>query len=242
MSKLKFDTLSSIAFYLKRINTVLPKPRFSSERISFKNLYTGVGLLALALVLMISVLIGLQSKRQEIIAGPVQEVKQQVVIIPSPAVTDEKSKESSQSVTAASPEITKKQEPMIMSKDFHGVKGQIKLDFGWQMHPLYNEWRFHTGIDILGAQGQKVSAIQDGQVSDIFQDKTSGLTVIVKNDIYKVYYGSLSNATIAKGSFIKAGEEIGKMGNSDAEPYYHLHLAIKKGDEYIDPKLVVSKE
>jgi len=242
MSKLKFDTLSSIAFYLKRINTVLPKPRFSSEGISFKSLYTGVGLLALAIVLMVSVLMGLQSKRQEIIAGPVQEVKQQVVIIPSPVVTDEKSKENSQAITVASPEITKKQETMITSKDFHGVKGQIKADFGWQMHPLYNEWRFHTGIDILGAQGQKVSAIQDGQVSDIFQDKTSGLTVIVKNDIYKVYYGSLANTTIVKGSFIKAGEEIGKMGNSDAEPYYHLHLAIKKSDDYIDPKLVVSKE
>lgn len=242
MSKLKFDTLSSIAFYLKRINTALPKPTFSSERISFKTLYTGVGLLALALVLMVSVLMGIQSKRQEIMASPVQEVKQQVVIIPSPVVTDEKSKESSQSVTAVSPEITKKQEPMVTSKDFHGVKGQIKADFGWQMHPLYNEWRFHTGIDIAGVQGQRVSAIQDGQVSDIYQDKTSGLTVIVKNDIYKVYYGSLANATIVKGSFIKAGEEIGKMGNSDAEPYYHLHLAIKKAEDYIDPKLVVNRE
>ena len=120
------------------------------------------------------------------------------------------------------------------------IRGPIKVDFGWQLHEVYKDWRYHTGIDISGAVGDSVEAIYTGQVTEIFHDKNSGLTVVVKNNTYSVYYGSLSEVKVDKGSHITAGQTVGKMGSCDAEPYNHLHLAIKKGEQFIDPKLIIN--
>jgi len=122
------------------------------------------------------------------------------------------------------------------------IKGPITVEFGWQLHKVYKDWRYHTGIDISGPVGQSVEAIDNGQVTDIFRDHHSGLTVIVKNSTYSVYYGSLSAVKVDKGSSIRSGQTVGTMGSCDAEPYNHLHLGIKKDDQYIDPKLVISQE
>jgi len=122
------------------------------------------------------------------------------------------------------------------------IKGPIKVDFGWQLHDVYKDWRYHTGIDISGAGRDSVTAIDNGQVIDIFRDNHSGLTVVVKNSTYSIYYGSLSAVKVEKNSHISAGQTIGTMGSFDAEPYNHLHLGIKKGEEYMDPKLMINQE
>lgn len=116
------------------------------------------------------------------------------------------------------------------------------MDFGWQLHPIYHDWRYHTGIDIKGSALQSVEALYKGQVTDIFRDSHSGLTVIVKDDTYKIYYGSLAEVKVTKGSKVTQNQIIGTMGSWDAEPYDHLHLAIKKGEEYIDPKLIIMNQ
>ncbi|MBC8016838.1 MAG: M23 family metallopeptidase [Sporomusaceae bacterium] len=121
------------------------------------------------------------------------------------------------------------------------MRGPIQLDFGWQFHDVYSDWRYHTGIDISGSVGQSVEAIQNGQVIDIFRDKHSGLTVVVKNKTYSVYYGSLSEAAVSKGSQVRPGQKIGIMGSCAGEQYNHVHLAIAKGEKYIDPKLIMNE-
>ena len=121
------------------------------------------------------------------------------------------------------------------------MRGPIELDFGWQLHHVYNDWRYHTGIDISGPVGQSIEAIHSGKVIDVFRDKHSGLTVVVKNNTYSIYYGSLSEAAVSKGSKVSSGQTIGTMGSCDGEPYNHVHLAVKKGEIYIDPKLMINE-
>jgi murein DD-endopeptidase MepM/ murein hydrolase activator NlpD len=241
MSRLKIPALSFITLHLKKINEGLPKPKFPSESIPFNALYSGIGLLVLAAVLLGAVFTGIQSKKQDLAAKPNQRIEEQGIMPVQVAPLQEKTV-LPPSVPAESLQVEKAQPVTNQSSGFQEVKGQIKDNFGWQMHPLYKDWRYHTGIDVLGEEGQNVAAIQSGQVIEIYKDNNSGLTVVVKNNNYKVYYGSLSKVMTAKGSYIDAGQELGKMGSFTAEPYSHLYLAIKKDNEYIDPALVIHKE
>jgi murein DD-endopeptidase MepM/ murein hydrolase activator NlpD len=232
MSKLKMPALSVITLHLKRINESLYKQRFSPNQIPFKTLYSGVGLLVLASIMVASILLSVHSKEQNVVIIPQQDVEQEV----------EKTVTLPQPIPATSLQTANSQIPPEEPSSFQRIKGEIKVNFGWFLHPLYKDWRYHTGIDVLGAESQIVPAIHGGQVTDIYQDQNIGLTVVVKHDNYQVYYGSLSAATTKKGNVIHAGQEIGKMGSCDGEPYYHLHLAIKKNDNYIDPLLVINKD
>ncbi|MEN6412109.1 MAG: M23 family metallopeptidase [Veillonellales bacterium] len=116
------------------------------------------------------------------------------------------------------------------------LQGKIQREMGWQLHPVFLDWRYHTGIDIQAKEEQPVQAMFSGRVTDIYTDNGSGLTVVVAGEKYTVYYGSLAAAAVAKGSRVTAGSRIGTAGLCDAEPYLHLHLAVKKGDNWIDPR------
>lgn len=115
------------------------------------------------------------------------------------------------------------------------LRGDVLVAYGWQEHPVFKDWRFHNGIDIAAGEGEEVAAMWPGEVKEILQDKTSGLTVLVASGEYTVHYGSLATAAVRKGAKIKAGAKIGAVGTSQAEPYPHLHLSVKKGESYIDP-------
>jgi len=139
----------------------------------------------------------------------------------------------------ASAELIKPVQAKKMTPAIMPIHGQIELDFGWQQHPIYKEWRFHKGIDISGSEGQEVQAIYNGEVADIFTDGHNGVTIIIKDNIYTIYYSSLSHVFVEKGAKIHSGETIGTIGKCESENYTHLHLAIKKEDQYIDPKVVL---
>lgn len=115
------------------------------------------------------------------------------------------------------------------------VRGAVSLDFGWQQHPVYHDWRYHNGIDIKAAEGQPVQAVFGGEVQEIYNDKNYGQTAVVKSGRYTVIYGSLGSLAVNKGDTISNGSKIGVVGSFTAEPGMHLHLAIKDGDKYINP-------
>ncbi len=212
MPSIKF----TLSFLQKKI------PAFMINLISAMSIikYMAIGLLVVASVLLVIILAtwkngsGTKEKPAENIGvlTPIQEVPIEVKIS----------------------EKTKERNVFTMP-----MEGPVTLDFGWQEHPVYKDWRFHSGIDILGSEGQTVQAINSGQVVEIVTDKLMGLRIGIKNDNYIIYYGSLSQGTVAVGDHIHSGQIIGAVGSCEGENYNHLHLAIKNGDQYIDPKLLL---
>lgn len=118
------------------------------------------------------------------------------------------------------------------------LQGKITTGFGWQQHPLYQDWRFHTGIDIAAETGQTIQAVSGGQIREVTRDAKLGLIVVVESGEYTFYYATLASAAVKPGATVKAGEIIGVAGESPAEPFTHLHFAVKKQDNYIDPQLL----
>lgn len=221
MPKLKFARLAIIPLCLKfrgRIVGAVSRPRLG--------IYVASGLLMLSCILLIIILVSMKSDPGTVMQSE-QQIEQQVsALVPKENV-----------IAPVQPDPIPERTALVISKS---MKGPIAVDFGWQFHQVYHDWRYHTGIDINSPIGQAVEAIDKGQVVDIIRDPQSGLTVVIKNDRWTIYYGSLSTIAVSKDSYIRSGQIIGAIGSCDAEPYPHLHLTIKKDEQYIDPKLVIS--
>lgn len=196
----------------------------SKRRTIFKQVYVAAGLLILSSVLLFSVVSMIQEK------GMLYKKQNEMALQPEnylPSIADVAG--SLKSVAVSSEDMATKETAKMP------LKGNVILAFGWQQHPVYKDWRYHTGMDIGIAGKQDIQAVFSGKVIDIYTDKHSGLTVAVESKDYKIFYGSLSAAAVTKGSFIKAGDCIGKTGSCREEPAEHLHLAVKKDEHYINP-------
>lgn len=101
-------------------------------------------------------------------------------------------------------------------------------------------WRTHPGIDILADIDDEVLAVQDGKVIAIEEDSFYGNTVKIEHDDgYVSIYSNLGETyDLRKGSKIKQGEAIGKVGFSsqgEIEDKIHLHFEILKDNEWVNP-------
>lgn len=196
---------------------------------SRKPILGATGLLLLASVLLL-VVVG--SIRPEFMAFTVPKT-----IVAEPQKTVEVSKEEpSPAAPVIGMQEPKVQETPKASEPVWPVKGKILKDVGWYENSILKEWRYHGGYDIEGKVGQAVKAIQDGEVTDVYNIASSGLTVVIRHGKYTVQYGSLADASVKKGDTVKGGGEIGTIGTFAAEPFPHLHLVIKRGDKLIAPQ------
>lgn len=189
----------------------------------FKTLYTGVWLLMIAVVLLGTILFSLRAEKEKQIAKE-ETIKAEVSLPqppPPPTVTQMPPVEA----------VSMIEEQSAVSP----LKGTVLLAYGWQLHPVYQDWRFHSGIDVAAQEGEKIKAVMGGRVEDINENPKTGLTVTVANKQYTCYYGSLSAVKVAKGDLVKAGDTLGTAGSCKAEPAVHLHFAVKKQGQFINP-------
>lgn len=110
-----------------------------------------------------------------------------------------------------------------------------------------NVWKTHDGVDIAGAPDEKVKSMTAGTVSKVYDDPMMGACVIIDhgNGIEGYYCNLSKDIPVAEGQKVSAGTIIGMIGNSAeseiSEPS-HLHFAVKKNDDWIDPIALISGE
>ena len=109
-----------------------------------------------------------------------------------------------------------------------------------QYSPTMGDWRTHDGVDIAADPGTQVCAASSGTVLDVRDDEWMGTTVVISHDGgYDTVYANLqSSPTVEVGDYVTAGQVIGSVGKTalgeSAEPP-HLHFAVTKDGEYVDP-------
>ncbi len=192
-------------------------------------------LLAVASVMLLSVISALQQDTAPLppVAAPVSEAvpaseAAAAANLPEPVNTGSIQEAAT---VPTMPEVAPAEDNSAVNEAIQALwSGGITHAFGWQLHPLYGDWRYHNGVDIGGGEGQIVPALLSGEVVDVYTDKTYGLTVAVKSGKYTVYYSSLASAVVEKNAMLKPGTLIGSMGICTGEPEPHLHLAVKTND------------
>lgn len=104
------------------------------------------------------------------------------------------------------------------------------------------DFRVHTGIDILCEEGASVYASADGTVFAVYEDPMMGYSVAIKHAGGLItLYQNLSSAHasgISEGSTVKGGQLIGTVGDSamlELADEAHLHFGVFFEDEELDP-------
>jgi len=118
--------------------------------------------------------------------------------------------------------------------------GRAKLTspFGWRIHPVFGDRRFHYGIDLATSEGAPVTAAGDGVVIDAGWHGDYGQYVRLRHSLgVETTYAHLSAIApdLLLGTAVKSGQVIGAVGQTGVATGPHLYYEIAIDGERIDP-------
>ncbi len=119
---------------------------------------------------------------------------------------------------------------------------RISSIFGARKHPIFGQWRNHTGTDYAAAEGTPVRAIGDGVV--VFAGKKGGYGNMIdirhRNGMVSRYGHMRNFATgMRPGTRVNMGLTIGYVGMTGWATGPHLHFEIRVDGVAHDPKLAL---
>lgn len=106
--------------------------------------------------------------------------------------------------------------------------------------PTMADWRIHSGWDIAAERGAQVLSTANGQVSAVYENESMGHVVEVthSNGLVSVYANLAEDIPVYVGQNVSVGSVLGTVGNSAASEIGqvdHLHFAMQKDGETVDP-------
>ena len=108
--------------------------------------------------------------------------------------------------------------------------------YGWRVHPVYGDWRFHYGVDLAGPLGTPIYATRSGVVTTATYDSSAGYYVTIDHqDGFSSKYLHMTHYIVAPGQYVTAGETIGYMGSTGTSTGSHLHFSILYNGSHVNP-------
>lgn len=110
------------------------------------------------------------------------------------------------------------------------IPAPITSLFGWRIHPIYGDHRFHSGTDLAAPTGTPVLAAKAGRVAIADYIGGYGLTVMLRHgdgDL-ETRYAHLSKVAVRPGEWIEQGEVVGLVGSTGNSTGPHLHFEVRQ--------------
>ena len=118
---------------------------------------------------------------------------------------------------------------------------RVSSGFGARVHPIFNQWRKHTGVDFAAPKGTRVLAAGDGYVLSAGVRGGYGNAIEIRHGAGVVtLYGHLSGFApgMRAGTRVRQGDPIGYVGATGWATGPHLHYEFKLGGVHQDPMKV----
>jgi murein DD-endopeptidase MepM/ murein hydrolase activator NlpD len=121
----------------------------------------------------------------------------------------------------------------------------VNSEFGWRIHPIYGDERFHAGVDLAATEGTPVRAADGGTVtfSEVSGSMTSGygqMVIIDHGNGRETYYAHLSTMDVKEGQQIAPGDVLGNVGSTGGVTGAHLHFEVRENGEPVDPRQYIN--
>jgi len=114
--------------------------------------------------------------------------------------------------------------------------GKISSRYGYRSHPVYDDKRFHTGLDISTPPGTDVKVTADGVVVLAGRTDGGGIVVIVEHGHgFRTAYAHNSKVLVTIGQRVKRGDTIALSGSTGTSTGPHLHYEVWKNGRHINP-------
>lgn len=106
---------------------------------------------------------------------------------------------------------------------------------GNRFHPIFNEWRYHSGMDIGASYGAAIVASDGGTVCWCDVKGGYGNCIMIDHgNGYYTLYGHMSSYAVSYGDTVSKGQTIGYVGSTGWATGPHLHFEIRCGDTIIE--------
>jgi murein DD-endopeptidase MepM/ murein hydrolase activator NlpD len=101
--------------------------------------------------------------------------------------------------------------------------------YGWRYSASRQAWRIHTGMDLVVAQGTAVRSVLPGTVGLVESISGYGLTVVIEHGRgWQSLYAHLLEASVRPGEVVRAGQSVGRVGQSGSATTPHLHFELRR--------------
>jgi murein DD-endopeptidase MepM/ murein hydrolase activator NlpD len=146
-------------------------------------------------------------------------------------------------IEAATQSVSEIREYVAEQRDIHlatplgwPVEGRISSSYGYRIHPVLDERKFHTGVDISVPPGSEVKATANGIVSFAGWTKNSGVVVVIEHGHgFNTAYAHNRKALVRVGQRIARGDVIGMSGSTGVSTGPHVHYEIWRNGRPTDP-------
>lgn len=116
------------------------------------------------------------------------------------------------------------------------VDGPVTSGFGYRVHPIYGDWRFHAGIDISATMSTPVRAPAAGTVEAAGSEGGCGNSVTIDHGgELSTRYCHLSAITTHTNQPLATGDVFALVGSTGTSTGPHLHFEVYDHDQLRDP-------
>ncbi len=113
----------------------------------------------------------------------------------------------------------------------------ISAVFGERINPATQEVIRHEGIDYAAEKGTDVKAAADGVVYETeYSAEDGNYIVLLHANGDMTYYCHCQEITARKDEEVKCGDKIAAVGQTGRATGPHLHFALSRNGEFIDPQ------
>ena len=119
------------------------------------------------------------------------------------------------------------------------ISGQLGDGFGWRIHPILHDRRFHEGVDDYAAPyGSPVAAAGAGVVELIGEQWGYGKYIRIRHDLgYETTYAHVSGfpGGLKVGDRVRQAETIAYIGSTGLSTGPHLYYEVRINGHNVDP-------
>lgn len=110
--------------------------------------------------------------------------------------------------------------------------------YGWRIHPIWGDRRFHAGEDIGAPSGTSILAADSG-IATVIPDNGNGYgnyIIINHGGGRTTLYAHMSGFAVSNGATVTQGQTIGYVGSTGNSTGPHLHFEVRVNGATTDPK------
>ena len=116
------------------------------------------------------------------------------------------------------------------------VSGTMTSPFGYRIHPIYGDKRFHYGLDLANSKGTAIGAFADGTVKATGESSSLGRYLMISHaNGITTLYAHCDRVVVTSGTQVTMGQKVAEMGETGLATGSHLHFEILDGDTYLNP-------
>ena len=110
--------------------------------------------------------------------------------------------------------------------------------YGWRIHPIWGDMRFHAGEGIGAPSGTPILAADSG-IATVIPDNGNGYGnyIMINHGGGRVtLYAHMSGFAVSNGASVTQGQTIGYVGSTGNSTGPHLHFEVRVNGATTDPK------